>query len=208
MPGPAFRTGERVALRTVEAEDEAFLRRHRNDPRLRKPLGEPTPWTAEDVATYREETVRGEDGVTLLVCVDGDPVGLVFLFREDERRGVAELGYWLAPDAWGAGYATEAADLLCAHAFDERALHRLTARVYEGNDASANVLEKLGFVEEGRLREDGVWGGERRDTFRYGLLAREWRAGRTGTGAEGGDAGPKRGGGHGGRVRREDTEAE
>ena len=180
MPGPTFEAGERVALRTVEAEDDEFLRRHRNDPRVRQPLGETTPWTREDVADYREETVRGEDGVTLLVCVDGEPVGLTFLFREDRRRGVAELGYWLAPDAWGEGYATEAAGLLCEYAFDERALHRLTARVFEGNDASANVLAKLGFVEEGRLREDSVWGGERRDTLRYGLLAREWRADREG----------------------------
>ncbi|QLG61008.1 GNAT family N-acetyltransferase [Halorarum salinum] len=184
MPGSAFKSGERVSLRPVEPEDDEFLRRHRNDPRLRKPLGEVGPHAAADVAEYREEVVRGDDGVTLLIRVDGDPVGLTFLFREDERRGVAELGYWLAPDAWGNGYATEAADLLCAHAFDERALHRLTARVYEGNDASARVLEGLGFVEEGRLREDGVWGGERRDTLRYGLLAREWRVGQGDAGTE------------------------
>ncbi|WP_313692596.1 GNAT family N-acetyltransferase [Halorarum halobium] len=180
MPGSVFKPGDRVSLRTVEAGDDEFLRRHRNDPTVRRPLGEVEPKTAADVAAYREEVVRGEDGLTLLICAEGDPVGLAFLFREEPRSGVAELGYWLAPEAWGDGYATEAADLLCEHAFDERALHRLSARVYEGNDASANVLEKLGFLEEGRLREANVWGGERRDTLRYGLLAREWRANREG----------------------------
>ncbi|MFC6786615.1 GNAT family N-acetyltransferase [Halobaculum halobium] len=174
MPGPVFLAGERVALRTVEAEDELFLHEHRNRASFRDPLGEFEPLTAEDVAEYREEVVRGDDGVTLIVCVDGDPVGLCFLFREDARRGVAEIGYWLVPDAEGNGYATEAGGLLCDHAFDERGLHRLTARVYEGNEASSAVLDRLGFVKEGRLREDAVRGGERRDALRYGLLAREW----------------------------------
>ncbi|UIO99704.1 GNAT family N-acetyltransferase [Halobaculum sp. CBA1158] len=174
MPGPVFLADERVALRTVESEDEPFLHEHRNRASLRDPLGEFEPLTAEDVAEYREEVVRGDDGLTLAICVDGDPVGLCFLFDEDARRGVAEVGYWLAPDAKGNGYATAAAGLLCDHAFDERGHHRLTARVYEGNDASTAVLERLGFAEEGRLRENAVRDGERRDTLRYGLLAREW----------------------------------
>lgn len=174
MPGPVFLAGDRVALRTVEAEDEPFLHDHRNRASFRDPLGEFEPLTAEDIAEYREEVVRGDDGVTLLVCVDGDPVGLCFLFDEDPRRGVAELGYWLVPDAEGNGYATEAAGLLCGYAFDERALHRLTARVYADNDASRAVLDRLGFAAEGRLRENAVRDGERRDTLRYGLLAREW----------------------------------
>ncbi|WP_284012953.1 GNAT family N-acetyltransferase [Halobaculum litoreum] len=176
MPGPAFLVGERVALHTVEEADEAFLHEHRNRARFRDPMGEFAPLTAEDVTAYRSEVVRGDDGVTLLICVDGDPVGLCFLFDEDPRRGVAEVGYWLVPDAEGHGYATAAVRLLCGYAFDERALHRITARVYEGNDASSRLLERVGFTQEGRLREDSVRDGRRRDTLRYGLLAHEWTA--------------------------------
>jgi RimJ/RimL family protein N-acetyltransferase len=41
--------------------------------------------------------------------------------------------------------------------------------------ASARVLEKLGFVREGTLREDCVVNGEVSDSWVYGLIRREWR---------------------------------
>ena len=63
-----------------------------------------------------------------------------------------ELGYWIAEPFWGKGYVEEACRGVLAFAFAEYSPERMQARVIEGNDPSARVLEKLGFREEGTLR--------------------------------------------------------
>jgi ribosomal-protein-alanine N-acetyltransferase len=57
---------------------------------------------------------------------------------------VADIGYELAPDEWGHGYATEAARAIVAFGFDTLGLHRIAASCVADNAASAHVLEKLG----------------------------------------------------------------
>jgi len=173
VPGHAFSAGDTVTLRTVEPEDDDFLARHRNDPSIRRPNGEYDPMTSADVVDYRESA---EDGVTLLACVAEQPVGLVFLFEERPRAGIAELGYWIAPDERRQGYATEAARLLCAHAFRERALRKLVAHVVAGNDGSLAVLDTLGFTEEGCHRRELFVDGAYRDLRRFGLFAEAFDA--------------------------------
>ncbi|GMA86662.1 hypothetical protein GCM10025868_19120 [Angustibacter aerolatus] len=85
------------------------------------------------------------------------------------------MGYVLAERVWGRGYATEAARAVLRWAFDTLDLHRVQAEVDTRNAASARVLQKLGFVLEGTLREDCVVAGEVSDTWVHGLLRREWR---------------------------------
>ncbi|MGW3602728.1 GNAT family N-acetyltransferase [Micromonospora sp. NPDC005161] len=53
-------------------------------------------------------------------------------------------------------------------------LNRVQAETDTRNVASARVLEKLGFVREGTLREDCVVNGEVSDSWVYGLIRREW----------------------------------
>lgn len=65
----------------------------------------------------------------------------------------AEFGYWLGVSYWGNGYATEAARAVVAFAQQELGANRLEAGVFDGNEASMNVLRKVGFVEEGILRQ-------------------------------------------------------
>ncbi|MBN8596106.1 MAG: GNAT family N-acetyltransferase [Planctomycetes bacterium] len=65
----------------------------------------------------------------------------------------AEFGYWLGVSYWGNGYATEAARVVVAFAQQELGVNRLEAGVFDGNEASMKVLRKIGFVEEGILRQ-------------------------------------------------------
>ena len=175
MPRPVFLDGEDVSLRTIDREDLEFCRRWVNDPEVRHGLDASRPVTADDETAWYESLSDGDD-VHLLACVDGDPVGTLGLNDVDERVGCAELGYWIAPEYHGRGYATAASRLLVGYAFDERRLHKVVARAYEFNDASRRVLEKVGFEREGTFRDEAFVDGGHVDVYRFGLLESRWRA--------------------------------
>jgi RimJ/RimL family protein N-acetyltransferase len=174
MPGPVFLDGETVALRTIEEEDIEFLQRHINDPAVRTPIGSSAPVNEAEEQDWFE-SLNESDDVSLLICVDGDAVGTISLMRIDEGWGRGTLGYWIAPDEWGEGYATAATRLLVGHAFDQLRLHKVRAEAFDYNTGSRRVLEKVGFTEEGVGREECFVDGEYVDVHRYGLIDREWR---------------------------------
>ena len=99
-------------------------------------------------------------------------LGWCSLTRWNPDYRSAALGYCLGDAAWGHGYATEAARSLLQWAFDTLDLNRVQAETDTRNAASARVLEKLGFVREGTLREDCVVNGDVSDSWVYGLLRR------------------------------------
>jgi RimJ/RimL family protein N-acetyltransferase len=102
-------------------------------------------------------------------------LGWCSLSRWNRDYRSAALGYCFREVAWGHGYATEAARAVLQWAFDTLELNRVQAETDTRNLASARVLEKLGFVREGTLREDCVVNGDVSDSWVYGLLRREWR---------------------------------
>ncbi|WSD73821.1 GNAT family N-acetyltransferase (plasmid) [Streptomyces sp. NBC_01591] len=85
------------------------------------------------------------------------------------------MGYCLDDAMWGHGFATETAHAVLQWAFDALDLNRVQAETDTRNVASARVLEKIGFVREGTLREDCVVNGEVSDSWVFGLIRREWR---------------------------------
>ena len=106
---------------------------------------------------------------------DGAFLGWCALNGWNPDHRSASLGYCLAQDAWGQGYATEAARALLEWAFEALPLNRVQAEADTRNPASARVLEKLGFRLEGTLREDCIVDGDVSDTHVFGLLRREWQ---------------------------------
>ncbi|NEU57214.1 GNAT family N-acetyltransferase [Halorussus sp. MSC15.2] len=175
MPGPVFISGERVDLRVTEREDLDLLQRARSDPDIRTALTFTEPQTRGQVEAFYENTVAADNGdANFLVCTENreGALGEVDLFGVEDDH--AEIAYWLVPEARGEGYATEAVTLLLDYAFETRGLRRTYARVVEHNDGSHDLLERLGFTEEGRLREHVFLDGEYRDVVLYGLLRDEW----------------------------------
>ncbi len=85
-------------------------------------------------------TLRGSD--TLLGAIGLTP---------EEGADAAELGYWLSPTHWGSGIATEAARAVVAFGFESLGLPVLTSGYFDNNPPSGRVLNKLGFVETGRV---------------------------------------------------------
>lgn len=175
MPGPPFLRADGVELRPIEREDAAFLAETVNDPRVRKSLTLRRPVSEGEEQDWIE-SISDDDDIHLLICVDGDPVGNIGLHHIRHRPGTAEVGYFVASDHHGEGYATTATRLLLGYAFDELGLHRVTGKAYASNQGSRRVLEKAGFTEEGVRREDAFAEGQRVDTVVYGILADEFDA--------------------------------
>ena len=140
------------------------------------------PWSererAERFITACQRMAESGTGTRLAVdrVSDGAFIGWCSLTRWDPDYRSASLGYCLDDAAWGHGYATEAARALLGWAFDTLDLNRVQAETDTRNAASARVLEKLGFVREGTLREDCVVNGEVSHSFVYGLIRREWQS--------------------------------
>lgn len=174
MPGTVFLSGDRVDLRTIEEEDLDFLARHRNDPAVRRGFGWAEPYNEPRMEDFFEEHVADEEGVNLLACRDGEPVGETFLIHVEEGHGRCEIGYWIAPSHRREGYATGAAELLVEYAFAERRFHKVIARALAWNEGSKRVLESVGFEREGRLAEEFYVDGEYVDADLYGVTAAEW----------------------------------
>jgi ribosomal-protein-alanine N-acetyltransferase len=179
LPAPTLHTA-RLRLRPfADGDADALFALHSNPDVLR--YWDAPPWTDHSravrfLATCQEIAEEGS-GARLAVerVADGSFLGWCGLSQWNPVYRSASLGYCLGEAAWGQGYATEAAHALLRWAYDTWDLNRVQAEADTRNVASARVLEKLGFVREGTLREDCVVNGDVSDSWVYGLLRREWR---------------------------------
>lgn len=136
----------------------------------------PHPYTEEDARRF-VASMLSDDEVRLGIRLraDGRLVGGVGL-RLNLQQKNAELGYWIGAPYWGQGYATEAAQEMLRHGFQQIGLHRIFASHFKGNSASARILKKLGMRYEGCQREHVCKWDQFIDSELYGILRSEWEA--------------------------------
>jgi RimJ/RimL family protein N-acetyltransferase/predicted enzyme related to lactoylglutathione lyase len=186
---PATLHTARLHLRPLRDGDAAPLFALFSDPRVVRFLSRPA-WSAIESARQRiaEDKAATASSSYLRLGIElaatGTLIGECSLFNLHPESRRAEIGYALAFDRHGCGYMNEALGALLEHGFGQLQLHRVEADVDPRNEASAQVLQRLGFSKEGHLRERWRVGGERSDSVLYGLLAREWQ-GRGGDAAGG-----------------------
>jgi [ribosomal protein S5]-alanine N-acetyltransferase len=111
----------------------------------------------------------------LAADVDGELVGFARLALAGVEAG--KLGYAIRADRWGRGYATDAARTLVDFGFTRLGLRRISAAIGPDNPASIAVVKRLGFSQEGRLRDHVHTNGAWRDSLLYSVLAHEWERG-------------------------------
>ena len=179
IPAPVIQTA-RLQLRPFDDTDaDDLFALHTNTEVLR--YWDAPPWSDRERATkfIMASQQKAEEGTGARLAVDlasnGGFIGWCSLHQWNSDFRSASLGYCYGDAVWGHGYATEAARGLLGWAFDTLDLNRVQAEVDTRNIASARVLEKLGFLREGTLREDCIVNGEVSDSWVYGLIRREWR---------------------------------
>jgi RimJ/RimL family protein N-acetyltransferase len=83
----------------------------------------------------------------------------------------AEIGYWLGEPFWGRGITTEALVAVTRYAIETHGLTRLYSVPFAWNTASCRVLEKAGYLLEGRLRRSAIKDGTVTDQMQYAFVA-------------------------------------
>jgi [ribosomal protein S5]-alanine N-acetyltransferase len=174
-------TTERLVLRPFAVEDAAEVTRLVSDRRIADTtLNIPHPYDegmAEAWIGTHADVAERDEGLTLAVTEKAGRtlIGAVGLsITRAHRRG--ELGYWVAVEEWGRGYATEASRAMLDYAFGPLDLSRVVAHCLTRNAGSWRVMEKLGMQREGRLREHVVKWDVPEDIWLYAILRDEWRA--------------------------------
>ncbi len=158
--------GEGFLLRPLRETDAESLRRSINNRRIaRWTLRIPYPYTLRDAHEWTRNRARKRSDLQLAIDIGGEVVGGIGIEHVEGHKG--ELGYWLAEQEWGKGIMTRAVRLVVRHAFGTLGLRRVYAYVFPRNRASACVLEKNGFVLEGRLRKNVRKEGKLTDELLY-----------------------------------------
>ncbi|MCD0485482.1 GNAT family N-acetyltransferase [Streptacidiphilus sp. ASG 303] len=171
--------GELVGLRAMGPADAGALWRWNHDPEVMRwmkdgyaqPLARTEKWLAERPGNAYGDLLLGIESLS-----DGVLVGLVRLHGAEPETGCAELDIYLGEKAyWGRGHATDAMRTVCRYGFEKMRLHRISLTVVEENHAARRVYRKVGFVEEGRLRQSFRRDGRWYDKLVMGLLEGELR---------------------------------
>jgi len=180
--------GKRVRLRAYREDDLKNALAAMNNAAVTRYLKFMQPMSQASEREWLERSMRGEHPNQFNLAVesnDSEFIGSVGLMNIDQRNRDAELGILIGrPDDWGKGFGTEAALLMLRHGFEEMNLHRIHLRVYDYNVRGIKSYVKLGFKEEGRLRQAHFRHGGWHDIVIMGILADEFFAqhGRTGDG--------------------------
>ncbi|WP_338060647.1 GNAT family protein [Kitasatospora aureofaciens] len=167
-----------MRLRTIEPDDWTAFARFADDDARRVGRLE-LPRSAESYRAWAKEQAVAEcvdDRFRLAVetTATGELVGTVGSPRTGRCSGWFECDVMIGTGHRRKGYAAEAVVLLLRFMFAERRYHKCLAAVLAPNEASLALFRRLGFTEEGRLREHVFFAGGHHDLVMMGVLADEF----------------------------------
>jgi RimJ/RimL family protein N-acetyltransferase len=183
--------GKKVRLRAYREDDLKSGLAMVNNQAVTRFLNIMRPRSLHEEREWIQSMMRNDNPQVVgfaIESADNEYVGGVGLMHIDQRNRSAELGISIArPDDWGKGYGSEASVLMLRHGFEELNLHRIHLRVYDYNERGQKAYAKIGFVEEGRLRQAHFRHGAWHDVVLMGILDSEFFAqhGRTDDGKVG-----------------------
>ncbi|MCA1061578.1 GNAT family N-acetyltransferase [Rossellomorea aquimaris] len=175
---PLFET-ERLVLRQITMENVDFLYELYTSDDVLKYFGM-SPIQSKDVVVSMVENYEKQLDL-------GGPMRFAIVEKQTDKmigtcgfHGISkaykrcEIGYDLIPDQWGKGIMGEALSPLLNYLFMDKGMNRIGAVIVPYNKASSRVVEKLGFKQEGLLRDYILQGDHAYDAYMYSLLKKEW----------------------------------
>ena len=131
---------------------------------------------AEKIIEHFKSTYEIKKGIRWAITLnDGNNfVGTIGLNNLALGMKKAEVGFEIHPDFWRSGITSEALQAVLDYSFEKLGLHRMGAVTFPANRASIGLLEKNGFVEEGKLRSYLFQNGHSHDALIFSILHTEW----------------------------------
>jgi len=171
----------RLYLRRFRESDAEAFASYRSDPAVARYQGWDAPYPLEQASRFVSEMatepadVPGEWlQIAVALAGDGALVGdCAFVPHADDPRTV-EIGFTIAPEHQGRGYAREVVSSLLRYLFEQLGKHRVTASCDPRNVPSVKVLEAVGMRREGHMVESTWAKGEWTDDLLFAILGREW----------------------------------
>ena len=172
--------GERIRLAAMNKEDFPLFAGWYEDAGFSR-FSDSTPAAPMSVDQWTarlEEQQKAKDG--FLFAIKGLEKNTMIGFAELDGIQWNHQNAWIGlgigdQENWGKGYGREAMDLILKFAFHELSLYRVQLTVFSYNERAIALYKKLGFVQEGVLREYLSRDGRRYDMLMYGLLRSEWK---------------------------------
>ena len=147
-------------LRKFKRGDEISLIKNINDKEITSNTSSiPYPYKKKDAFSWininlKLHKLKKPPAMNFAIDINGEVAGGIGLIEIDRKHNNAEIGYWLAKKYWNKGIMTNAIKKVLILGFNELELKRIYAYVYPFNKGSKRVLEKTGFLFEGRLKKN------------------------------------------------------
>ncbi|HVP06415.1 MAG TPA: GNAT family N-acetyltransferase [Candidatus Acidoferrum sp.] len=179
---PLLIKAKRVNLRTLRHSDAESLCRYIRDPENGRWLLIPWPYQLSDAHVFIKNSRKWAHqksptniGCGIVLKETGEVIGGIGMHKIDRRMKNAEIGCWIGKPYRGTGLMVEAMKAMLKYAFDELKLKRVYAHIFVENVASRKMVEKCGFVREGRLRASHLHHRHWRDSYLYSILKEDFR---------------------------------
>lgn len=163
-------------IRSYHKNDIEALIKYANNRNVARNLRDsfPFPYTKKDAKEWLRSACNQSREMNFAIARQEELIGGIGLMTQpDVYRYSAEIGYWLAEPFWGNGITTLAVKEMTKFAFDNFYFNRLFAAVFQGNIASARVLEKAGYKFEGEMRHSVFKEGLFKNQMMYSILKEE-----------------------------------
>jgi RimJ/RimL family protein N-acetyltransferase len=157
-------------VRPWAASDLDSLVRHANDPDVARHLRDrfPHPYGRDHGVRFLTALMRARRPTVWCIDVGGDCAGAIGIeVGQDVERVSAEIGYWLGQPFWGRGIGSAVLTSVTAEVLRTFDLQRVYAMPFAENAASIRILEKAGYLLEGRLRRSAIKNGRIVDQLLY-----------------------------------------
>lgn len=161
-----------LAVRVVAYEDLAMLLSWRNHESVRRYMLTQHEITIEEHEQWFAKVIAEGKRCLLIVEEDGRPFGFAQLNNRD-AGSIAEWGFYIRPDA-SKGSGLKLGGAILDYAFGELNLHKVCGQAIDFNAASIAFHRRLGFSQEGVLREQAKVNDSYHNLICFGLLSNEW----------------------------------
>ncbi|HTN16191.1 MAG TPA: GNAT family N-acetyltransferase, partial [Chitinophagaceae bacterium] len=172
MPLDIRLSTEHLILRPVATQDLDMVHHLHSLPETDRynTMGIPAELSATETVMqgWFGEIAQGKKYVFVMEGAGGSFIGLAGMNIDRPHYAKAEIWYKLFPEHWGKGLATETVRGLLQFGFRQLSLHRIEAGCATENAASARVLQKAGFIQEGLSRKVLPIRGEWKDGYNFG----------------------------------------